>query len=1751
MAHLELEKEGKAVQGSVSGAIAADALQGVGAPLGSTHPAGEPVPSGPEIIPHRPDPAKTPEEQAQINALRRRLAAPDESESFEGRDLEKEKESKELFADIVDLPISRALLGDPSKLNVAKRDFNQFTYVERRIRMARLGVLVHEFGAAAARWRDTQSPEDKARVEKLKKAMLHVGLTSKDVNDFMNFTGPAAEIAGQMWASMIQRKALERVLLGASAGAVAGAIAVPGVGAPPGALGGAMIGLGMHLFVDSYISEGGFAYSEMRDKGVPHETASWISQVVGVINGGLELGGVAAVGLPFKKAAKVRIRKQLTKLFLDYSKSKVSRKLIAKRIAQAYSLGVAGEVMTEVLEEVVQIAGEFAASIEGGKPEDPLTMKNLDRIAEVAWKTFKGMVILGSPGPSLQAKTEFRDRRRAKAAIQAEKEVKEAVKAVQEGKVSLLDPPLVREHLGAVMAEAGNERIYVPVDKMKAWAQAHENREILFDLNVENQMERAEETGGDVEIKFEDLMSSIMDNSYDTLSQHIRLGEDGMTAFEAEEILAFGPKIDLSTIDAFGDLKQSAFAEEQGLTGAPIEQVNTDFAVANLDSKGRAALANVSEKELTEAQEEIEASGDNQRPRAISLNADGSFAFKDDIAHLAAALKLDVKAVPIQFVVEPATGPVSEQIHALGLQSMITDANSAGLSPAKWKAYAETVEKQRNMAEQRLEANRLTTQQRLLSKERVKMLKEEKARVEEELAKEPIFAMLNGLASGFRLDKEQLQEEVEARGATLEELPTAGPRNRRIYATAKTENSITLSIYAEVNGFESVDAMVDELLATDSFKKTVEREARENVRARTGELDAELQLLEDAKKAVLESQPDSVLAAELAILREQAGMKRVGVRVIRNIAKQLMKKHTVRQISSRRFEAKARRAGQEAGVLFRKGLFAEAAEKKYDQIVNFNMAVMADKARAQVEKRNTQMRRWSRFKKSRELVPTPYQHAMLAVLSTVKLKGKFSTKDKAALLKMSDVVSPPLISEELLEGEELDYRDMTLEEFNRVYQTVADIRQKGLMESRTVREWHNRQLDQGARELGAGVRKNLSPIKEAAVTGKRRHLNWFAHSFTNIALSLKEIDGFKPLGAAFGMVKQRFDEAMSTGYLPGSIGFQRRKADNAKTMNKMWKIYTTAEQKRFSKKSIWKRRVPGIDKTFSQNEFIALLLNTGNPENRKILIETNKYTEEQLDAVRNEASEKDIKFANAAWAHIKTFFPDVVAAEQRRRNYTPPMVVGDKFEATNGTLEGGYYPIISNRQGTVQGTLMTAEEHVKSVHGGRHVSTMTERGFTIARSKMKATDEILLDTFGLELHLDQVIYDLEVGDAVTDIWKVLHHKETVAAFNEMGALNRYKTLTTWAEDITTDQINSRNTMQQGMRYIRGAVTVASLAYNASVGAVQLLGLSQSSVRLGHKNLLWAMVRTMPYMKSPFDKANFQIEYMHSVSGFMASRGKTWNKDLLDAQTALASNWLDIATPGNSAKFTRLGAFWMIRTLQGYVDIVTWTAAMKQASTMFATEKEMVLFADEQVRSSQGSGIFGDRTAWERGNLGTGQTEVYRAFTVFMNYFVTKNNLAIERFKSTNFKNPIEMLAFMRDMIILYAFEAILLGQLRGEAPDFDDDDDSWALWAGGEVVRNMVAGVPLAREVSSELLGFRGGGTIGSSLAKFGRLGTQLFAGELDSGLMRAGVNIAGLMFRFPAAQTNKILRAIEEQEEGGDPNILDFAFGPAYRKKK
>jgi hypothetical protein len=281
------------------------------------------------------------------------------------------------------------------------------------------------------------------------------------------------------------------------------------------------------------------------------------------------------------------------------------------------------------------------------------------------------------------------------------------------------------------------------------------------------------------------------------------------------------------------------------------------------------------------------------------------------------------------------------------------------------------------------------------------------------------------------------------------------------------------------------------------------------------------------------------------------------------------------------------------------------------------------------------------------------------------------------------------------------------------------------------------------------------------------------------------------------------------------------------------------------------------------------------------------------------------------------------------------------------------------------------------------------------------------------------------------------------------------------------------------------------------------------------------------------------------SSFMSERAETFNKDMYDTIRTMEES--SIVPEG-----LRASLFWPIVKTQQLVDTATWLGAYKKGLDTFdGKEAEAVRYADRWVARAQASGLFPDRSNIERGTLaGRHQQELARMWTTLLSYMLTKANLAYEKTRNTNFRDPASVFKWTSDLVMLYTVEALVVAALRGQLPgEGYEEDTGWPEWVLRETGYSVVGSVPLLREFTSEFQGFRGGSAYGQFVAAVGQAKKQLEQGEVDAAALKAINSAAGIWWQYPSSQINRMGEVLWSDLQG-DPesSMMEYVIGEQGR---
>jgi hypothetical protein len=1103
----------------------------------------------------------------------------------------------------------------------------------------------------------------------------------------------------------------------------------------------------------------------------------------------------------------------------------------------------------------------------------------------------------------------------------------------------------------------------------------------------------------------------------------------------------------------------------------------------------------------------------------------------------------------IELQEEPDVQLAEEQ---LGLKAMFASAAEAGMTDKQYENYIRNIQRSRDDSYKHMKDLVLKQEQREKEAEWKTAQAEIEKVVRTEYEETPTYASINQLGTGInpvsggqqmRLDKTQLKEIADELEIELSDLPKLG--RQVIYTTDKKEPSWDVDVFADLYGYESAAEFVEDIATAAPMEQAIAMETQNRMVAEHGTLLSQRNKIIEARRAVQGQVTVDVLTEELNALRGAIKAKKLKRALVRQAASERMRAYDIKDVRPDKFEQAAARAGREAGKAQRAGEIGLASEWKFKQVINTEMARQAYEAKSAIEKKKKAMQKLTKEEGTRKIGAQAVDD-IRQVLSRVRLAGA-RPKPVTPMDVHNEGIDPVKIPAEYKVDDRLDWRDMNYGDFEVLFDLVTEIAHKGrqadklrdAQEKRNVARISQLVVAQINRTLGKKSKRDLSDEQERAAQNKK-DLKDIAGFIYNADTILREMDGFEDLGVVYTNMKGRYDRAMSVGYREDQIGYLRRQKQEASAIAAIFdKHFTLREQKWLSKKI----KIKGMQKRVSQHTLLSVLLNSGNVQNLKAIDESGQYTPAELQLIRDHATKRDWQFAQDIWDYFDSFWGEVHANELRRRGVRPKPVQAKEVKTKHGTLKGGYYPIRWQGQDSVFFSEKDMTIMADKVKFGAFATSQTQHGHTLMRTE-GVGNPLDLNLYVINSHVEQVIYDLEMGDALNDFYKVLYDKDVKTAMVTAGARHKWDQLDLWLRDVIRGEIGASGGLERAFRAARTGVTVSKLGLNFGVAALQPLGLLHTAVQIGKVDTLAGLVR---YIASPIGVSKFA----KSKSGFMEERAQTYQHDINDAAKHLSNTWVNRALPGKTAEYIRASYFFFIRAAQALVDNVTWIAAYRQGMKKFDTDDKAVQHADRMVARSQASGILGERTPLERGTVSKSQTqkESIKIWTNFISYFMAKANIAVEQYKKTDFRNPVSILNFAINMALIFTVEAFAASVIRGQLPEDDEDDPFRIKHAASETAYTVLGSIPFIRGFGAELQGFRGGSSIETTVKEFGQAAMQIGQGEFDKALVKNIADAAGIWFKLPTGQFTKTGVTINDYINDKDVTWSEFLLGPQYGK--
>lgn len=975
------------------------------------------------------------------------------------------------------------------------------------------------------------------------------------------------------------------------------------------------------------------------------------------------------------------------------------------------------------------------------------------------------------------------------------------------------------------------------------------------------------------------------------------------------------------------------------------------------------------------------------------------------------------------------------------------------LTEAERGAYNQLAEESKREAEDSFRAKVMKE----LRREKLQAWRDEKKaltpKVRAEILEQPIYRVAYWLWSG------KLPDGSEIPGLTSTKLDTEALQdlgvNPQDLPFRHKKDGLAPDVIAEMFGFKSGESMVRELVGLPTLKKAIDDEVNRRIREEHGGIIVEGTTMEEAAMEVQNTRQIEVFNMELRLLR-RLGAKREKTHpaVLKDIARQIISRKTLRELNPRIFEEAAMKAGQEAqdamlGREFRTGTGRNldvAFDAKMKQILNIMLFKEATEQRKAADK---SVRKWKKFlfRKDERLAKTHNMDMVNAARAIASVHGIGGSQENAdTYMRTLQQYDPQtyhdmkdLVAMASSDGRTVD--DLTVADFATVRDAIEGLwtlaRRSKQVEIDGIKIERTQIVGELNTRIGALVKpgRKRAGYDRAMTTWDKIKMGFLGAKamISRVEHWVDAMDDGDPNGAFRRYVWQPVSEAANL-YRDQRVTY----------LKKYQEVVKSVPEGTFKKGKI---DAPELGYEFKDTaELVGALLHTGNQSNlQKLLIgrgwgaldengnlDTRKW-DRFIALMQREGvlTEGHYKYMQGVWDLLEEMKPAAQEAHKEMYGYYFDEITAQPISTPFGTFKGGYYPAITDPFIVEDAAIRQEAEALES----RPTSFMfptTGRGFTKLRSA-GYNKPLAMDLGLIPQHMEKVLRFTHIEPHVKDVGRVMIDKEfrnhLAALDSEVGSVM----LMPWLQRSALQQVEQPSgprlrVFDQAAHWFRTSAGAQIMMANVSVAMQQTTGISLAAVKVKPRYLAGALAR---YTASP----RAYVAQIHESSSFMRNRVST---QMMDVQRSIDNILLNPSKLQKARAFANEHGYFLQIATQNVVDYATWGGAYEQASVDGYDEKTAVRIADSAVRETQGTFAPEDISRFEAGS------PILRAFTMFYSFFNMAANL-----NATEFTKAMRKRGFAAGGRVLYIYamgfaipaivaEAIVQ-TMRGDA--FDDDDD--------------------------------------------------------------------------------------------------------------
>lgn len=1021
---------------------------------------------------------------------------------------------------------------------------------------------------------------------------------------------------------------------------------------------------------------------------------------------------------------------------------------------------------------------------------------------------------------------------------------------------------------------------------------------------------------------------------------------------------------------------------------------------------------------------------------------------------------------------------------------MFGSAADAGMTDEAFAAYQEDIDRQQADALDAVQARTLRDLKWLdnargrklkeLQKEAAAQRKAVRDEVTAEVNAQPVYRAMEFLKYGrVESDGEQIQVEVtKAAKLNITEIQAMYPEGE--LGTGADWRSLGYGKYgmlsdaglhpdtvAEMFEFRSGRQLVTALLEAESKTDLINGLTDQRMLERYGDIASPQAMQEAANEALANEARARLVATELAALTKATGKPGLIARAARQAAEQMVAVKPVRNLRPDLAAASAARARKAAEAAMAKGDTASAAAAKRTEILQIQLERVQRKAQQDHDKALRAFKKIfkgtnEKIAKSRDIGMVNAARGVLARYGLAPKTSAANAQAYAELLANYDGAMSADINS-ILQGLPLpaDFRDLTVEQFRGVRDVVNGLYYLARRSRQVEIDGQKLEIDAVADELVAATTARaggvVPPLPGYAGTPTERD-KWMA-GLHSAKAALTRVEFWSDnMGPAFKK------------YIWNPVAEATTRMRTQRTeLIRQYRDLLQGIEKGITYNKIDAPELGAVGFTFNagKSELLHAILHTGNKSNlTKLLLGRGWGTLDANGALDTQRwdqfvtrmitegvlTKADFDFAQGVWDLLETVKKDAQAAHKEMYGYYFNEVTADAIDTPFGQYRGGYVPALADSLSSPE--MAQKREQEDLLHAGNSfMFPTTGKGFTQSRVFFNRPLELDLRTIGS--HLDKVARFAYLEPTVRDVNQLISNKRVARALNgaNPGAISDM--LTPWLQRTARQSTSMPGKNPKVNRFFNGLRSRTGMVFmfgNVVNTLQQLTGFSLAALRVPAPKLLRATAR---YMGNP----SSMREEVATKSPWLANR--------MDSQSYAMQDQIDeiLTNPGayeKTVEFAKRHAYFLQQAMQNVMDPIVWSGAYDHALSKGVTEKEAIRYADEAVRTTQGSFAPEDVAGFEV------QSPFVRLFTQFYGYFNMWGNLlgneANKAVREMGFAKSSPRLLF-----IWFAGVAIpsVVAEIiaRGLPDDEDDEDgdgtlDEWLALFFGSQAKSLAATVP-------------------------------------------------------------------------------------------